>query len=221
MPESTADSFNTPTGVTGVARVWAREGSFGTEFAEVRLGGGRLSASGVAIGTDPEPYRLDYQLTTVDEYVTGRLTMRAEGQGWRRAIVLERAPSGAWACRAEAQGTGDRPPPGGDLTTLAGALDCDLGLSPLTNSMPVLRHRLHEAGGPVDFLVAWVSVPDLAVRPSRQRYTFVRREPNARIVRFESLDATFAADIAFDRHGVVLDYPGIARHVPEPTAPRA
>lgn len=31
---------------------------------------------------------------------------------------------------------------------------------------------------------------------------------------FESLDAIFAADVAFDRHGLVLDYPGIARRVP-------
>ncbi len=61
--------------------------------------------------------------------------------------------------------------------------------------------------------MAWVSVPDLAVRASRQRYAFVRREPHARIVRFESLDGTFVADIGFDRHGLVLDYPGIARLV--------
>jgi uncharacterized membrane protein HdeD (DUF308 family) len=29
---------------------------------------------------------------------------------------------------------------------LAGSLDCDLGLSPLTNSMPALRHRHNESG---------------------------------------------------------------------------
>jgi hypothetical protein len=77
--------------------------------------------------------------------------------------------------------------------------------------MPVLRHRLHEGGGPVDFLMAWVAVPELAVYPSRQRYAFVRREPRARLVRFEALDGSFVADIRFDEQGVVLDYPGIAR----------
>lgn len=99
------------------------------------------------------------------------------------------------------------------MAVLAGALDCDLGLSPLTNSMPVLRHRLHEGGGSVEFLMAWVSVPDLAVHRSRQRYTFVRRDAAARIVRFESLDATFVADVAFDDAGVVIDYPGLARRI--------
>ena len=32
-----------------------------------------------------------------------------------------------------------------------------------------------------------------------------------RIVRFQSLDIDFTADIAFDEQGIVLDYPGIAR----------
>ncbi len=199
----------------GLVRVWAKEQPFGTELADVRIGGGSLSATGVAIGTDPVPYRLEYELSTVDQYVTARLVVRAQGHGWCRALHLERARSGSWSCHTEAEGMPSLGTPGGDLTSVAGALDCDLGLSPLTNSMPVLRHRLHEGGGPVGFLMAWVSVPDLAVHASRQRYTFVRQEqePAARVVRFESLDDTFVADISFDHHGLVLDYPGIARHV--------
>ena len=97
------------------------------------------------------------------------------------------------------------------MALMAGALDCDLGLSPLTNTMPVLRHRLHIGGGPLDLLMAWVAVPELTVSPSPQRYTFVRREPGAAIVRFESLDSDFRSDITLDEHGLVLDYPGIAR----------
>ena len=194
-------------------RVWAKEQPFGTELADVSVGDGRLSATGVAIGTDPVPYRLDYQLTTANRYVTARLVVHAQGQGWRRTLELARAASGEWSCRAEAEGTSELPAPGGDRAAVAGALDCDLALSPLTNSMPVLRHRLHEGGRPVDFLMAWVSVPDLAVHASRQRYTFVRQEPRAGIVRFESLSGPFRADIRFDHHGVVLDYPGIARHM--------
>ncbi len=197
----------------GLMRVWAKERPFGTELADVCIGGGRLSASGLAIGTDPVPYRLDYQLSTGDRYVTARLTARAQGHGWHRLLELVRADTGRWSCRTEAEGMPALAAPGGNLAPLAGALDCDLGLSPLTNSMPVLRHRLHEAGEPIDLLMAWVSVPDLSVHASRQRYTFVRRERHARIVRFESLDDEFAADISFDPDGLVLDYPGIARHV--------
>jgi uncharacterized protein len=195
-----------------VLRVWAKD-PFGAELAQVTVADGTLSATGVAIGTSPIPYRVDYQLTTMDAYVTARLVVRAHGSRWRRALDLERVASGAWSCTTEAEGDLDQPAPGGELAMVSGALDCDLGLSPMTNSMPVLRHGLHEGGGPIDFLMAWVSVPDLAVYPSRQRYTFVRREPQARIVRFQSLDSPFEAEIGFDDGGVVLDYPGIARRV--------
>ena len=194
-------------------RVWARDQPFGAELADINVSGGNSSAAGVAIGTEPLPYRLEYQLTTGEHYVTARLVVRTRGEGWQRALALERAASGAWSCTTESVGGDDLPAPGGDLTAVADALDCDLAWSPLTNSMPVLRHRLHERGGPIDFLMAWVSVPDLAVHPSRQRYTFVRRGARASVVRFESLDSTFAADITFDDAGVVLDYPGIARRI--------
>jgi hypothetical protein len=194
-------------------RVWAKDQPFGAELADLTVSGGSLSATGVALGSEPCPYRLDYQLTTTEAYVTAQLIVRTEGPGWRRSLALQRAASGTWSCVSEAEGYLDRPPPGGDLSALAGALDCDLGLSPLTNSLPVLRHHLHEHGGPVDFLMAWVGVPELAVYPSRQRYTFVRREARAQVVRFEALDGDFVADIAFDNQGVVLEYPGIARLV--------
>lgn len=194
-----------------VVRVWAKADPFGTELADATIGDGSLAATGIAIGTDPFPYRVEYDLTTHEEFVTSRLRVRTEGRGWSRALDLRREASGAWSFEAESEGDPDLPAPGGDLEPVTGALDCDLGLSPLTNSMPVLRHRLHDGGGPVDFLMAWVSVPDLAVSASEQRYTFVRREPSARIVRFES--EGFEADISFDDDGIVLDYPGLARRV--------
>lgn len=52
--------------------------------------------------------------------------------------------------------------------------------------------------------MAWVSVPDLAVRPSRQTYTHLR--PGH--VRFSSGD--FRSDLEFDDEGYVVDYPELA-----------
>jgi hypothetical protein len=90
------------------------------------------------------------------------------------------------------------------------ALDVDLGLSPLFNTMPLLRHSLDQ-GGTHDFVMAWVSVPDLSVHRSPQRYTFVRADERGVVVRFESLlEDGFTADIVYDREGIVVDYPGIA-----------
>ena len=45
----------------------------------------------MAIGIEPCPYRLDYQLMTTEGYVTARLVVRTQGPGWRRALVLDRA----------------------------------------------------------------------------------------------------------------------------------
>jgi hypothetical protein len=93
--------------------------------------------------------------------------------------------------------------------------DPDLGLSPLFNSMPVLRHGIHPRETSVDFLMVWISVPDLQVHPSPQRYTHLGSAgPDAHRVRFESLaNDGFMAEVMFDRDGLVTDYPGIARRI--------
>jgi uncharacterized protein len=194
-------------------RVWAKDQPFGAELADMTLWQGTLSATGFAIGTEPVPYRLEYQLETTKDFVTRRLRARSWGNEWHRWLDLQRDASGTWSSESVSEGDPILPFAGGDMEHISGALDCDLGLSPLTNSMPVLRHRLLEGGGPIDFLMAWVSVPDLSVHRSLQRYTFIRREPDADIVRYENRDGTFTADLSFDDAGVVIDYPGLARRV--------
>jgi hypothetical protein len=196
---------------------WSKAEPFGAEFAEVEIESDRVTASGVAVGSAPALYRLDYELETSPGFVTVRLVVTARGDGWLRSLDLRRAPSGIWAetwredgmCR----GLGARGPT--DLDGLAGALDVDLGLSPLLNTPPVLRHGLLRGPGTVDFVMAWVSVPDLAVHRSPQRYSFVRTIDDERsVVRFESLGADgFEAEITYDADGFVLDYPGIGKRI--------
>ena len=180
--------------------MWVKDDPPGAEFADVELSTNRMTAIGCAIGSHPGGYRLDYKLETLGDYVTSGLLVEARGQGWRRKLDLRRLRSGRW--------TGDD-----DLDAIAGALDCDLALSPLTNSMPVLRHGLLEGGGPIELLMAWVSVPDLRVVPSRQRYSFVRRSGDLSIIRYESSSRDFVADLSFDQDGLCVDYPGIGRVV--------
>lgn len=195
-----------------ITRIWAKDDPFGTELAEISVGDGALTARSFAIGSDPEPYRLELELTTSEGFVTSRLLLHASGQGWWRRLVLDRARSGEWSASTDGGGAPHLGAPGGDMAAIAGALDCDVGLSPVTNTMPVLRHRLHEGEGTHDFVMAWVSVPDLQVTASQQRYTYVARDGNRRVVRFN--DPTFQAEIDFDENGIVADYPGIARRVP-------
>jgi hypothetical protein len=80
----------------------------------------------------------------------------------------------------------------------------DLGLSPLFNSLPVIRDDLLDVGTPHTYVMRWVDVPSLEVTESEQRY-----EPLGNgLIRFRAGD--FSADIRFDGAGFVLDYPGLA-----------
>jgi uncharacterized protein len=188
-----------------VAITWIKP--FGAEYAMVETGDGWLRASGVAVGSTPLPYHLDYSLACEDSYITRSLSVRTAGEGWSRSLLLSRDTDNNWQVATTSDGEVDLPPPGGD-PAFAGAVDCDLGLSPLTNSMPVLRHGLLYGGDRVGFLMAWVSVPSLAVLLEAQRYTFVRRVDRGAVINYSS--EGFSADITFDMDGLVVDYPGLA-----------
>ena len=191
---------------------WRKDDPFGVEFAEITLDRGTLAARGHSIGTDPAPYLLRYELETRDGFVTASLRATTAGDGWRRTLDLERDDFARWDAADTVDGRAPFEIARHDVAGVAGALDCDLGLSPVTNSMPVLRHGLLRRAGSVDLLTAWVSVPDLVVGPARQRYAGAAASCPGR-VRFESRDDPFAADIGFDADGIVVDYPGIARRL--------
>ncbi|MEU6890218.1 putative glycolipid-binding domain-containing protein [Streptomyces sp. NPDC046557] len=188
-----------------LVRTWDILPSRGHTTAWAELAGGRLRARGRAVGLEPAPYWLAYELETGPDYVTRRLSVTVETHDTTIGLDLRRDDEGRW--------TGD----GGPRPDLDGALDCDLGLCPLTNTMPVLRHDLHRRpdAGARDFLMAWVSVPDLAVSADRQTYTPLGQAPTgARTIRYESDD--FRSDVIFDADGLVVDYPGLATAVPGP-----
>ena len=192
---------------------WAKDDPFGVEFAEIAFARQHVAAEGVAIAVGPTPYRLDYVLETAPGYLTSRLWVTSCGEGWRRTLDLQRDASGVWTATADETGRVDLPPAGGDPATFTGALDCDLGLSPVTNLMPILRHGLLEDGDPVELTMAWVSVPGLSVRADGQRYASLRTAPDHHVIRYETSDGSFAADITLDSDGIVIDYPGIARRL--------
>lgn len=177
----------------------------------------RLSAKGVAIRETPLPYRLNYGVRTAGNWITTQLRVQTSGAGWWRFLYLERTAEGLWSCTTKSEGDLDAPPPGGDTSTLAGALDCDLGECPLTNTMPVLRNNLLRAttGEIFDITAALVSVPDLSVHSSPQRYSFVHGDRTGCVwLGFQS--GTFEAEIEFDHNGLVRHYSGLAHRVAPP-----
>jgi hypothetical protein len=179
------------------ALAWRGVEEWLAEHARVELAADGLLATGVQLGAEPETYRLDYQLDVPRGWITRRLEVEAVGAGWRRRLVLEHDGAGAWTR------DGERVP------ELDGALDCDLAFSPLTNVMPIRRHDLHQRAEARDFAMAWVSVPDLLVHRSPQRYEHVL----AGVVRFVALDGDFTAELEVDPDGLVVRYPRLAERV--------
>jgi hypothetical protein len=182
--------------------VWRGLEEWLAEAAAIAIDGDQLTARGTQLGAEPEPYRVDYELTTGERFVTERLSLTARTAAGERRLELVRAGDGGWSANGE------------PLPEVQGALDCDLANCPVTNTMPVLREGLRESREPKDFVMAWVSVPDLGVHALPQRYTHVRHDAATSIVRFDS--EGFRAEIVFDDDGLVLDYPGIARRAGGP-----
>ena len=181
------------------------------DVAAVRLGSDHLSAHGTSTTLD---HTTEYRLHTDTGWVTRRLDVRTRGDGWARALLLERSADGVWSAHRTGEGAAD-PPADASLPDLTGALDCDLGLCPLTNTMPVLRHdlvrRAHQGvETTVHLTMAWVSVPDLTVHASPQTYSTLHRvDPGGgAVVEFSS--EGFGVAIEVDADGLVVAYPGIA-----------
>jgi hypothetical protein len=189
--------------------IWRGLDAWRAEYCDVSLYADRLLARGVQIGIDPLPYRLEYALDTAIGFDTARLTVDAQGHGWARRLDLIRDPQSSWHVSADRQGSGDLPEPGGDPADFAEARDCDLGFCPLTNTMPILREGVRDGSGPVDLVMAWVSVPDLRVIRSEQRYEPIDRDR----VRYVGKHRDFVGELELDADGLVVVYPDLAERV--------
>lgn len=182
---------------------WSVTETAGFDAAWVTSTGDRIRADGLAVGQRPRPYELRYRLETDDAWITRRLVVERRTRSSERSLDLRRDDRG-W--------TVDGVP----RPDLADALDCDLMACPLTNTMPIRRHALHEVAGDVTFVMAFVEVPTLRVVRSRQRYTTLRTVPTgddeatARI-RFRS--GRFESDLEIDRDGFVVVYPRLGRRI--------
>ena len=166
--------------------MWRGLDEWRAEATNVRIDGDRLTARGTQLGVPP--YRLDYRLVTGADFTAERLELSLLHDGRLRRLLIVRHPDGSWTAD-------DRP-----LPELDGAVDFDVLASPVFNSTPVLRHGMLAGGEPRDFVMAFVTVPELAVTRSEQLYTPLG---DAR-VNYASGD--FTADIHFDDDGVVRLY---------------
>lgn len=156
-----------------------------------------------------EAYALAWSLNCDERWVTRRMRVTAYGPGWQRALDLTHDGAGRWASSTRGEGADELADISGD-SEYAEALDCDLGLCPLTNLMPIRRLGLIEREAPEQTLtMAWIDVPSLQVIPSVQRYA----SAGPGRVRYESERRDFRSELTVDDEGIVIDYPQLARRV--------
>jgi uncharacterized protein len=88
---------------------------------------------------------------------------------------------------------------GAERNDLAGCTDIDLGWTPSTNTLPIRRTDL-DIGGSATIRAAWITFPELRVRPADQCY----QRTGERKWRYESDD--FIAELTTDHLGFVVRY---------------
>lgn len=129
---------------------------------------------------------------------------------WAR--VRTRSVAGQWTTELAVAEPGRWMVDGRPAPQLDGCLDVDLEASAMTNAFPVHRVAL-EVGAEVAAPAAYVRVRPAAVE--RLEQTYVRRADRHGRRRYDYAAPAlgFACRLEYDRHGLLLDYPGIARRV--------
>jgi hypothetical protein len=80
-------------------------------------------------------------------------------------------------------------------------MDVDLGLSPITNMLPIRRLKL-AVGGAAKVRAAWLRFPELEFEVLEQRYVRTSDCTYA----YESDGGQFRAELEVDRMGIVVRY---------------
>lgn len=159
------------------------------------------SADSVIVALDPElgPMRIAYRLAWDEAFRIQEAQLTLTHDRGAKGLHLLTDGRGHWRHRD-----------GRPVEDLDDCIDIEIWPTPFTNSFPLWRAPL-AIGERREFLMAWISAPDMTLRAQPQAYTRL----DERLYRFENLDGSgFSADLPLDEHGLVIDYPGLFRRVP-------
>jgi uncharacterized protein len=201
--------------MTGLV-TWRSDDGRGVEGTRLLVGAGGVRALGRMVhaggdAADP-PFTASYRLVADGDGTLKRLAVTSATAGRERHLTLNRTDDGFWLLD-----TGS----GGGRSEFDGAVDVDLAFSPMFNTLPIRRLRLHRGLGDHLLKVVFVALPELTAEVVEQRYRAVSPlgegdRPEEAVVGF-AWDA-FMADIVVDADAVVTSYPGVASRIPDVTA---
>lgn len=176
--------------------VWASISSDQTlEHLHLNLEPDETRADGQVVGLfDGKPLRLHYRLEIDQDRFLRSLLIEVFGGS---KLVLKSDGQGNW-----------RDEDGTELPALAGCVEVDIQATPFTNTLPVRRLGL-EVGASREIRVVYVPVPDLVIRPERQKYIRLAEDRYL----YESLESGFRAELAVDEQGLVVEYTGLFKRL--------
>ncbi|MDP2711268.1 MAG: putative glycolipid-binding domain-containing protein [Solirubrobacteraceae bacterium] len=173
----------------------------GFEVCWFALGGAGVVIDGTTAAVeDGAAWTVEYAIGLDRTWATEWARVRTRSVAGERTTELAVVEPGRWTVDG-------RPAP-----QLDGCLDVDLEASAMTNALPI--HRLgFEVGAEAAAPAAYVRVTPDAVERLEQVY--VRRADRSGRRRYDYAAPAFgfACRLEYDRHGLILDYPGIARRV--------
>jgi hypothetical protein len=184
--------------------MWTPWTTPGLEHVRVLIQPDAIAADGLILGvSEREPFRVHYEIQCDHQWKL-RAVHVSLLEGSSRSLHLLTDGEGSWTTEQ-----------GEALPSLSGCRDVDISATPFTNTLPIRRLAL-QSGASATLSMVYISVPQLQVEVTEQRYTCLEATSAGGRYSFESLEqgtVTFTAELPVDPDGLVMDYPGLFRRV--------
>ena len=181
--------------------MWTPWSEPGLEHLHLLQQDGNILADSIIVGVSNRlPFRLHYEITCDSNWKVKELGLTLLS-GNRESIKTQTDGQGHWSTY-----TGD------PVSSLEGCIDVDISATPFTNTLPIRRLAL-SPGQSAELLVAYASIPEMELKPERQRYTCLEWNTDGGLYKYEGMESGFSAELPIERDGLVIDYPGLFKRV--------
>jgi uncharacterized protein len=188
--------------------MWMQWNNLGMEQLHIENNRNGMYADGVIVGIrDGRAFRARYQIDATPNWQPRHLKielLQSDGE----MLSLRSDSAGHWWRSDDTA-----------LPDLNGCIDLDLAATPFTNTLAIRRLAL-QPGETGQLTVAYITVPELAIRALPQRYTCLEISAQGGLYRYEALARNFSVDLLVDRDGLVIEYPQAFRRVWSVAEPR-
>ncbi len=184
--------------------MWSPWSAPGLEHLQIFTQSEGIVADGLILGVqEQEPFRVRYEIHC-DQHWRLRTVHVSLLSGSRQSLTLLTNGEGSWATES-----------GKEISSLKGCFDVDISGTPFTNTLPIRRLAL-QSGSSATLSMVYITIPQLQLKVTEQRYTCLETISSGGRYLFESLTdgvVSFTAELPVDQDGLVWHYPELFRRV--------